>query len=113
MKILFFIIIIIPIVIIGELHINKTIKNIVLLLLTFLYNNLLGLATWFSMFIICYSVYFFHLFFLPTIIIGISILIFLIPINIYVKRKIDINIIVYIILNVIAFMTGLCLSWRG
>ena len=56
MKILFFIIIIIPIVIIGELHINKTIKNIVLLLLTFLYNNLLGLATWFSMFIICYSV---------------------------------------------------------
>lgn len=114
MQILYFLIIIsIIIVIIGELHINKKLKDTILLLLSFLYNTLLGLAMWFSIFIIAFSTAFFNAFTLSIIIGGILFLISLIPINMYAKRKIDINIIVYIILNIIGFLIGLCLLWRG
>lgn len=113
MKTLLFIIIMISIIIIGELHLNKKIKEIVLLLLSFLYNTLLGLAIWFLLYIIAFSTVFFNSFILLAIIVGILFLICLIPINIYVKRKIAINTIVYIIINTIAFSIGLFLLWRG
>lgn len=112
MKTLLFIIIMISIII-GELHLNKKIKEIVLLLLSFLYNTLLGLAIWVLLYIIAFSTVFFNSFILLAIIVGILFLICLIPINIYVKRKIAINTIVYIIINTIAFSIGLFLLWRG
>lgn len=87
MKTLLFIIIMISIIIIGELHLNKKIKEIVLLLLSFLYNTLLGLAIWFSLYIIAFSTVFFNSFILLTIIVGILFLICLIPINIYIYRE--------------------------
>lgn len=113
MKTLLFIIIMISIIIIGELHLNKKIKETVLLLLSFLYNILLGLAVCFSTFIISFLTIFLNTFSLSAIIAGILFLIHLIPINIYVKRKININTIVYIIINTIAFSIGLFLLWRG
>ena len=112
MKTLLFIIIMISIII-GELHLNKKIKETVLLLLSFLYNTLLGLAIWVLLYIIAFSTVFFNSFILLAIIVGILFLICLIPINIYVKRKIAINTIVYIIINTIAFSIGLFLLWRG
>jgi len=113
MQILFFLIVIIIIIIIGQSHLNKKLKKILLMILSFIYNTLLGLAMWFSMFIISFFTIYLNLFSLSMIIVGILFLIALIPINIYVKRKVDINIIVYIILNIIGFLIGLCLLWRG
>lgn len=93
------------IIIIGESRLNEKTKTIMLLVLTFLYNNLLGFATYFSMFLISFlqSI-------LAIIIIGFSILMYLVTINIYVKRKIDINTIIYTMLNLTAFLTGLFLN---
>lgn len=111
MWVLFFLMIIIPIV--GELHLNIKLKKILLLIISFLYNTLLGLAMWFSIFVIASLTVFLNLYAVSMIIIGISFLMFLIPINMYVKRKVKINIVVYIILNVIGFLIGFCLLWRG
>lgn len=108
MQILIFLLKIISIpliIIIGESHIDEKIKSIVLLLLAFLYNNFLGSATWFSTFLLSVSSSL-----LSIIFIGFLLLIYLIAINIYVKRKIDINIILYIMLNVTAFLTGIFLN---
>lgn len=111
MWVLFFLMIIIPIV--GELHLNIKLKKILLLIISFLYNTLLGLAMWFSILVIASLTVFLNLYAVSMIIIGISFLMFLIPINMYVKRKVKINIVVYIILNVIGFLIGFCLLWRG
>ena len=113
MHVLFLLILIILIIIIGELHLNIKLKKILLLILSFLYNTLLGLAMWFSIFIIPPLTVFLNLFTVAMIIIGVSFLMFLIPINMYVKRKVKINIIVYIILNIIGFLIGFCLLWKG
>lgn len=92
------------IIIIGESHLNEKNKMIALLILAFLYNNLLGFATRFSTFLLSA---------LPSVFmiitIGFSLLVYLIAINIYVKRKIEINMIIYVMLNVVAFFVGLLL----
>lgn len=93
------------IIIIGESHINENTKSTLLLLLAFLYNNLLGFATKFLVLLLSVP-----LGILSTIIIGASFLIYLITINIYVKRKIDINITIYVMLNLIAFLIGAFLN---
>lgn len=110
MWVLFFLMIIIPIV--GELHLNIKLKKILLLIISFLYNTLLGLVMWFSIFVIASLTVFLNLYTVSLIIIGISFLMFLIPINMYIKRKVKLNIIV-IIINVIGFLIGFCLLWRG
>lgn len=93
------------IIIIGESHINENTKSTLLLLLAFLYNNLLGFAARFLVLLLSVP-----LGILSTIIIGASFLIYLITINIYVKRKIEINITIYIMLNLIAFLIGAFLN---
>lgn len=113
MQMLYFLIIIIPIIIIGELHINNKVKKVFLMLLSFLYNTFLGLATFIAMFIIAFSTAFFDAFSLIMIIIGILFLIFLLTINIYIYKKTNVNIILYLILNVVCFFIGLGFLWKG
>ncbi len=95
-------------IIIGELQINEKTKTIFLLVVDFLYNSFLGSVTGFAMTMISVldSSY---LFILSTIIIGFLILVYLVTINMYVKRKLDINIAIYIILNIVGFLSGLFL----
>lgn len=92
------------IIIVGESQLEEKNRNIALLVLAFLYNNLLGVATWFMIFFL--SV-------LPNIIgfiiIGSVFLTYLITINVYVKRKIDMNMAIYVLLSVTAFVTGMFL----
>lgn len=92
------------IIIVGESHIDEKKKTILLLILAFLYNNLLGLVAWFAMSLLSMA-----LTILSIIIIGVMFFAYLITINIYVKRKIEINNIIYIMLNVTAFLIGLFL----
>lgn len=74
------------IIIIGESYLNKRIKIIALLILAFLYNNLLGFTTKVSMLLMS-ILQGSYLFILSIMIIGFLILAYLITINIYVKRK--------------------------
>lgn len=92
------------IIIIGESNIDEKTKTIALLILAFIYNNLLGFASWFLIILISASISIFSM-----IIIGFIFLIYLITINVYIKRKLDINITIYIILNITAFLTGILL----
>ena len=92
------------IIIIGESNIDEKTKTIALLILAFVYNNLLGFASWFLIILISASISIFSM-----IIIGFIFLIYLITINVYIKRKLDINITIYIILNITAFLTGILL----
>lgn len=97
------------IIIIGESKkMSKRNKTILLLVLTFLYNNLLGFTTW-SLIILVSVLKDTYLFFSSIIIMGFLMLTYLIVINMYVKRKIDINNILFTILIAIAFFTGLFL----
>ena len=92
------------IIIIGESNIDEKTKTIALLILAFIYNNLLGFASWFLIILISASISIFSM-----IIIGFIFFIYLITINVYIKRKLDINITIYIILNITAFLTGILL----
>lgn len=112
MQILFFFIIIFLLITIGESNINKKMKKILLLGLSFLYNAILGLLMWFSIFIIAFSTAFLNVFILSITIIVTLFFIFLLPINIYVKRKTDTKTILYIILNLIGLLIGSCWLWR-
>lgn len=94
------------IIIIGESHLNKNTKTITLLLLAFLFNSFLVSTIWLLMFVI--SVFKnSYLFILSIFIIGFLVLSYLITINMYIKRKIDINITLYIVLCVTGLLTGL------
>ena len=53
-----------------------------------------------------HSTYFFIVF---LVIIGVIFLTYLITINIYIKRKIDVNTTFYVILSIVAFLTGIFL----
>ena len=96
------------IIIVGEAKLNEKNKTIILLLLAFLYNNLLGCISWLLIFLISmlHSTYFFIVF---LVIIGVIFLTYLITINIYIKRKIDVNTTFYVILSIVAFLTGIFL----
>lgn len=96
------------IIIIGESDFTEKNKTITLLIIAFLYNNLIGSTTWFAIFLIS-ALKNSYLFILSIIIIGFSILIYLITINKYIKKKIDVNTTLYISLNVIGFLTGIFL----
>ena len=93
------------IIIVGESLIDEKRQTIILLVLAFLYNNLLGFVTLFAILLFSVSPSI-----LSIIIIGFLLLVYLITINIYVIRKININIMLYIILNVAAFLTGIFLK---
>ena len=108
MQILIFLIKLISIpliIIVGESLIDEKRQTIILLVLAFLYNNLLGFVTLFAILLFSVSPSI-----LSIIIIGFLLLVYLITINIYVIRKININIMLYIILNVAAFLTGIFLK---
>lgn len=112
---IFFIVIailILAIFIIGKLKLNGKLKKILLLTITFLYNCFIGNASFIAFYIIIFSTLFFNSFILSTIIIGLYFLLLLIPINIYVKRKVDINWKKYVVINVIGFLVGACILWR-
>lgn len=87
-NIVFFIIIVLLIAI-GESKINKRMKKILLLVLSFGYNTILGLLVWFSIFVVAFSTFFFNIFILSITSSITLFFIFLLPINIYVKRKIE------------------------
>lgn len=103
--ILFLKIISIPLILImGESHLNERNKTIALLILAFLYNNLMGFATWIAILLMSM---------MPSIVlvimIGFSLLAYLITINLYVTKKVEINMMLYVMLNVVAFLTGILL----
>lgn len=113
---IFFIVIsifIFTIFIVGKLKLNEKIKRTLLLTITFIYNCLIGNASFIAFYIIVFSTLFFNSFLLSTIIIGLYFLLLLIPINIYAKRKIDISWKKYILINIIGFLIGACVLWRN
>lgn len=85
------------IIIVGESNIDEKSKTIALLVLSFLYNNFMGMVTW-AFVILTFS----SLSILTIIIIGA----WIIAINLYIKEKIDINNTLYIVIIVIAFLLG-------
>ncbi len=105
-------ILILAIFIIGKLKQNEKIRMKILLLLIFLYNCLVGKASFLAFYIIIFSTLFFNSFMLSTIIIGLYFLLLLVPINIYVKRKIAISWKKYVLINMISFLIGACILWR-
>lgn len=93
----------IPLIIfVGESNIDERNKTIALLLLTFLYNNFMGVI--FKILWIFMSTPIGVLFIVIGVICFLS---FLISINLYIKGKIDITRTLYIILIVIAFLIGI------
>ena len=78
-------------------------QNTLLLVLAFLFNNLLGTVIWFA----------FILFSVPSIfvkiMVGVIFLSYLFIINRYIKRKLDMNMSLYVMLCITAFFTGVCL----
>lgn len=97
----------IPLIIIfGEAqHVDEKNRTIILLILSFLYNNFLGFVTWGLWIIIATS-----LSILSIIILGTLILSYLIVINLYIKRRVDINNTLYLILIIVAFLIGVLLK---
>lgn len=89
------------IIIIGESNINERTKTIVLLVLSFIYNNFIGFVAW-TLGILMYT----SISILTIIIIGA----WIIAINIYIKEKTDINTTIYIIFVVVAFLIGVLLK---
>ncbi len=90
------------IVVFGELDIYERTRTIVLLILAFLYNNLMGFVAWAFGILIASSMGIFYI-----LIIGIIILFYLIAINFYIRKRVDINNAVYIILVLVAFLSGI------
>lgn len=103
--------IIIPFLVImiaGNLKYNEKIKKFVMLIISIIYNGIIGIIS---------PLLFFYLMFLteanPVIWILSLIIVFaiiLLPLNIFMKRKGKINIFIYVITNIIIFIIG-CLSY--
>lgn len=96
------------IIIIGESDMDEKQKTIALLILAFLFNNLMGYAIWLSLLLLSvisgtpgFALY--------ILIIGGIFFTYLITMNKYIKRKIDVNTTFYVSLNVVAMITGLFL----
>lgn len=94
------------IIIIGESHLNKNTKTTALLILTILFNSFLGSIIWLAMFMISVlkSTY---LFIFSVIIIGFIFLSYLITINMYIKRKMEINNALFVTLCIVGLLSGL------
>ena len=98
----------IVIIIVGNFKYNEKIKKFVMLLLSIIYNGIIGIIS---------PLLFFCLMFLTeaNFVIWILSLIFvfaiiLLPLNIFMKRKGKINMFIYFIINIIIFIIG-CLSY--
>ena len=93
------------IIIVGESSLNKNTKTTAFLILTVIFNNLLGSIIWFAILMISVlnSTY---LFIISIIIIGFIFFSYLITINMYIKRKMEINNAVFITLCVVGLLSG-------
>ena len=93
------------IIIVGESSLNKNTKTIAFLILTVIFNNLLGSIIWFAILMISVlnSTY---LFIISIIIIGFIFFSYLITINMYIKRKMEINNALFITLCVVGLLSG-------
>lgn len=92
----------------GNLKYNKKIKKSVMLILSIIYNGIIGVIS--PLLYICLT-----FFTIANPMIWILSLIFvfaiiLLPLNIFMKRKGKINIFIYIIINIIVFIIG-CVSF--
>ncbi len=97
----------------GKLKIITKINKNIFLLFSIVYNSLMGLFCW-TMLIGCSAfILFANVFTIPFLILTV-ILVFslLIPINIYIYKKMKINLIIYICINIIAFCIGLLFLWK-
>ena len=93
------------IIIVGESSLNKNTKTTAFLILTVIFNNLLGSIIWFAILMISVlnSTY---LFIISIIIIGFIFFSYLITINMYIKRKMEINNALFITLCVVGLLSG-------
>lgn len=93
------------IIIVGESSLNKNTKTTAFLILTVIFNNLLGSIIWFAILMISVlnSTY---LFIISIIIIEFIFFSYLITINMYIKRKMEINNALFITLCVVGLLSG-------
>ena len=93
------------IIIVGESSLNKNTKTTAFLILTVIFNNLLGSIIWFAILMISVlnSTY---LFIISIIIIGFIFFSYLITINMYIKRKMEMNNALFITLCVVGLLSG-------
>ena len=93
------------IIIVGESSLNNNTKTTAFLILTVIFNNLLGSIIWFAILMISVlnSTY---LFIISIIIIGFIFFSYLITINMSIKRKMEINNALFITLCVVGLLSG-------
>ena len=94
----------------GKLSYNEKIKKIILFIFSIIYNGIVGFISCMLFFCLTFLFYsFFNMLITLAIILGVFV-IALVPVNIYMMRKGKINPILYIVFNMIIFISSLVYS---
>ena len=94
----------------GKLSYNEKIKKIILFIFSIIYNGIVGFISCMVFFCLMFLFYsFFNMLITLAIILGVFV-IALVPVNIYMMRKGKINPILYIVFNMIIFISSLVYS---
>ena len=94
----------------GKLSYNEKIKKIILFIFSIIYNGIVGFISCMVFFCLMFLFYsFFNMLITLAIILGVFV-IALVPVNIYMMRKGKINPILYIVFNMIIFVSSLMYS---
>ena len=94
----------------GKLSYNEKIKKIILFIFSIIYNGIVGFISCMVFFCLMFLFYsFFNMLITLSIILGVFV-IALVPVNIYMMRKGKINPILYIVFNMIIFISSLVYS---
>lgn len=95
------------IMIAGNLNYSEKIKKVVMIILSLIYNGIIGIISpWLYFYLLFLTDANFMIWILCLII---FFAIILLPLNIFMKRKGKINIFIYVIFNIVIFIIG-CLS---
>ena len=96
------------IMIAGNLKYNEKIKKFVMLLLSIIYNGIIGIMSPLLFFLLMFLTEANPVIWILSLIIVFAII--LLPLNIFMKIKGKINIFIYVIINIIIFIIG-CLNY--
>lgn len=94
----------------GKLSYNEKIKKIILFIFSIIYNGIVGFISCMLFFCLTFLFYSFFNMLITLAIILCVFVIALVPVNIYMMRKGKINPILYIVFNIIIFVSSLMYS---
>ena len=94
------------IIVIGKINFNKKVKRIIVLILSNIYNFIIGFLGFFIAFFIAFNPFGITNAIIYYSILIITFLIIFVPVNVFAKRKCDIHVAIYIIINILMLILG-------